>query len=301
MIREISAIIFISILLAGCISAPGPENGTLQLTSSPSGAEIYLDNQYRGSTPSTVPGVQPGNHTIEFRLAGYRHWKAEVTVPPGISNFYASLSALEGTGAGPVTIPETSAGPVTVNVRVSRDQFIVGDSVTFSGTATGTDSITLILYGPGKYQDGIILDTVKPGPSEDWRFTWNPGDAIRSGTYTIIARNAEETLSDRADFTAIGNGVVTVTPGSYAVIKGETVLLSGRCTTNAPSVRLVLFGPERFGSGVDLGTISVMGDQTWSYRYVTDLTMPTGIYTAYVSDVPKTASGTTQFTIGYAS
>ncbi|MDD1684582.1 MAG: hypothetical protein LUQ19_01685, partial [Methanoregula sp.] len=99
----------------------------------------------------------------------------------------------------------------------------------------------------------------------------------------------------------IGDGVVGVTPSSYAISQGETVTFSGRCTTGAPGVQLTIFGPERFASGVSLGTVSVMGDQTWSFRYTTDLTMPTGVYTIYASDVPQTATGSSQFTIGFAS
>ena len=60
-----------------------------------------------------------------------------------------------------------------------------------------------------------------------------------------------------------------------------------------------LYGPDRFSSGVELGTFSVLADKTWSFRYTLDTTMPTGIYTIYVYDVPKTASGRTQFTVGY--
>jgi hypothetical protein len=64
---------------------------------------------------------------------------------------------------------------------------------------------------------------------------------------------------------------------------------------------LVLYGPERFSSGVEMGTLSVMADKTWSFKYNLDTTMPTGLYTMYVYDIPKTASSTTQFTVGYAS
>ena len=168
---------------------------------------------------------------------------------------------------------------------------IIGDTNTFSGTATGTGSVTLTLFGPGYYANGIVLEQVKPDSVNEWSYTWNPGTAIQSGTYTIVADDAGKTVSDRVQFTAIGDGVVTVTPSSYAVGTGETLTLSGRCTTGARNVEIVLFGPERFASGVDLGTIPVTADKTWSFRYTTDSTMPAGIYTIYASDVPKTAHG----------
>jgi hypothetical protein len=301
MIRKFLILIFVCILLAGCVTDQPAESGTLQLTSSPTGAEIYLDSQYRGTTPSTISDVVPGSHTIEFRMKGYKSWKSAVTIPSGTSNYIGALTAQPGAEQGTDISPTATAAPATLTVRTSRDQIIVGDSITFSGVATGMDSVTLTLSGPGKYTNGVILNTVKPGASDAWSYTWNPGTAIRSGTYTIVAGNKGNTVSERARFTAIGDGIVSVTPSSYAVEKGTTITISGRCTTSAPAVSLVLFGPDRFGSGVDLGTFSVMGDQTWSFRYTTDSTMPTGIYTIYASDVPKTTQGSSQFTIGYAS
>lgn len=304
MIREslVLVLVLVSILLAGCITSQPAEKGTLQLTSSPAGAEIYLDDQYRGTTPSTISDVVPESHTLEFRMKGYKSWKAVVIVPSGTSNYFAALTAQPGseqeTDIGSL---ETAAAPAKVMVRVSRDQMIVGDSNTFSGTATGTSSVIPTLFGPGYYANGIVLDQVKPDAASHWSYTWNPGTKIQAGTYTIIVYDAGNTVSDRTSFTVIGNGIVSVSTNSRAIGKGETIVLSGRCTTGAPNVRVVLFGPDRFGSGIELGNFPVMADQTWSFRYATDLTMPAGIYSVYVSDVPQTATGSSQFTIGYTS
>ena len=301
MMREILVLALVSILLAGCISSQPAEKGTLQLTSSPAGAEIYLDNQYRGTTPSTIDGVEYGSHTLEYRSKGYNSWKDTITVLSGTSHYFAALTAHPGSEPGADKSPTATAVPTAVTVRVSRDQMIVGDTNTFSGTATGTSSVILTLFGPGYYTDGIVLDQVKPGAADAWSYRWNPGAAIQSGTYTIVVSDAGKTVSDRSQFTAIGDGVVSVSPSSYAIGRGDSLTLSGRCSTGAPNVNLVLFGPERFASGVDLGTYSVMADETWSFRFTADSTMPTGVYTVYASDVPKTTSGSSQFTIGFAS
>jgi len=301
MIRKIFILLFISVLLAGCINGEPAEKGTLQLTSSPTGAEIYLDNQYRGTTPGTIAGVEPGSHSLEVRSKGYKSWKSVVTVSSGTSNYFASLTAQPGSEPEKEIIPAATAEPIAVTVLVSRDRIIVGDSVTFSGIATGTSSVGLTIFGPGIYTNGVVLESVKPDSADEWTYTWNPGTKIQSGTYTIIATDAGKTVSRRATFTATGDGVVSVSPNSYAVVTGETVILSGRCTTGAPTVRVVLSGPGRFGGGVDIGNVAVMADQTWSMRYTTDLSMPTGVYSVYVSDVPQSTTGSAQFTIGFAS
>jgi PEGA domain len=302
MIRKILVLIFISILLAGCITGQPAEKSTLQLTSSPTGAEIYLDNQYKGSTPGTIAGIEPGSHILEFRMSGYKSWKAVVTVQPGVSDYSATLTAQPDLQQSEDINPVTTAVPAAVTVQASRDRMVVGDTNLFFGTATGTSSVALTLYGPGYYKNGIALaDQIKPNAANAWSYTWNPGTRIQSGTYTIVVENLGKTVSSRATFTAIGDGVVSVIPSNYAIATGEAFTLSGRCTTGAPNVRVVLFGPERFASGVDLGSFPVMADQTWSMRYTTDLTMPPGVYSVYVSDVPQTATGSSQFTIGFAS
>jgi hypothetical protein len=301
MIRKFLGLVFVAVLLAGCTTSQPAEKGTVQFTTSPSGAEIYLDNQYRGSTPGTISDIEPGNHTLEFRLNGHKNWGATITVPSGTSNFFASLTSQPGSEGTDISPEATAAAPATVTIRVSRDRMIIGDSNTFSGTATGTSSVFLTLYGPGYYKDGAVLAQTNPDTINAWSYTWNPGTKILSGTYTIVAGDAGKTVTDRARFTVIGGGVVTVTPNSYTVGKGDPLIFSGRCTTGSPEVRLVLAGPDRFIEGVSLGTVSVTADQTWSYRYTTDSTMPTGIYTISVSDVPQTTTGSSQFTLGYNS
>ena len=301
MIREILVLIFVSILLAGCITSQPPEKGTLQLTSLPTGAEIYVDNQYQGSTPSTISSVVPGNHTLEFRSNGYRSWRATIAVPSGTSNYFAALSAQPGSGQGAEISPVATEVPAVVTVRVSREQMVVGDSNTFSGITTGTSSVTLTLFGPGIYANGVVLDQVKPDSVNEWSYTWNPGTAIQSGTYTIVVSDAVKTVSDRIRFTVIGNGEVTVTSSRYSVVQGDYLTFSGICTTGATNVHLILSGPGRFSTGVDLGTYPLTADKTWSFRYTLDKTVPVGTYTIYVNDVPKTAFDSSEFTVWYDS
>lgn len=299
MIRKILILIFVSIILAGCMTGEPEEQGTLQLTSSPAGAEIYLDNQYRGTTPGTISGVGPGSHTLEFRMKGYKSWKSVITVSPGTANYVAAMSVLPDTGTD--IVPVVTAEPVAVTIQAGRDKIIVGDLITFSGIATGTDSVGLSIIGPGRYTNGVVLDSVRPDASDHWSYTWNPGTKIQSGTYTVIASDAGRIVSGRTTFTVTGDGIVSVVPSSYAVVRGEPVIFSGRCTTGAPAVRVILSGPDRFGAGVDLGNVAVNADQSWSLRYVTDLTMPAGIYAISVSDIPQSTTASAQFTIGFAT
>jgi len=293
-------IIFVSI--AGCIGDQAAGEGILYFTSSPAGAEVYLDGQYRGSTPVTVPGVVPGDHTIEYRSAGYTTWSTVIAVPSGPFQIYAALAPASGDAAVVTTtagISHTVTPAAAVTVRLGKDPMIIGDSMTFSGTATGTQNVLLILYGPGYYTYGVILDNPKVTPAGSWSYTWNPGTSVRSGSYTIIVSDARNATSERASFRIIGGGEVSVTPSKYAASPGDTVRFSGRCSTGAQNVKIMLNGPGSYSGGIELGVASVLGDKTWSFSYKLDPTMSTGIYTVYAYDDPKTTVGTSQFTIGF--
>ena len=171
----------------------------------------------------------------------------------------------------------------------------------FSGTGLGSKSVLLTLFGPGYYADGVILDRPAVNSAGLWSYTWNPGFAIQSGSYILVVADETHTSSDRIEFAVVGGGEVTITSNSFSAAPGETLKFSGRCTTGAQNVLLVLYGPGRFSGGVELGSLSVSADQTWNFKYSLDYTMPTGSYTAYVYDIPKTSSGTTQFTVGFTS
>jgi len=315
MIRKTLVLVLVSILLAGCIADNAvktstiqlnstnktPEAGTIQLTSSPSGAAVYLDNESQGTTPLVIMNIKPGNHTLEYRMNGFNNLTETITVPPGSSQFNRNrtLTAIPGSQQMINTPTTTKTNPVQVTITISKAQMLVGESNVFSGTATGTSGIYLTLFGPGKYSDGIVLSQISPDTMNNWNHLWSPGDKIQSGKYTIIASDFQKTVSDQEEFKVIGNGVVSVTlMNSYTIDEGAIISFSGRCTTGAPSVMLTLSGPEQFAQGVVLGTVQVTPEETWSYRYPTDYTIPAGTYTISVSDVPKTTTGTSKFVIG---
>ena len=297
--KIVISILVCCVLLSGCISSQ--EKGTLQLTSSPSGVQVYLDSQYQGSTPSTITNVEPGNHTLEFRYPGYQSWSTAILVSSGTSHYYAALTRLPDIQVPQEKYPLTIPSPSQVTVQASKNTMIIGDSILFSGTSSGSDSVLLTLYGPGYYYYGVLLDKPNVNSVGSWSYTWNPGFSIQSGSYTLVAEDAKKTTSSRVEFSAVGGGVVSIAANSYAAAAGETITFSGQCTTGAKNVLLVLYGPARYSSGVELGSLSCLADKTWNFKYTLDNSMPTGTYTMYVYDIPKTTSGTTQFTVGFTS
>ncbi|MDD1700103.1 MAG: PEGA domain-containing protein [Methanoregula sp.] len=297
-LKIVFSILVCFVIVSGCISGLDTAKSNLQFTSSPSGAEVYINNQYRGSTPCTISDIETGNYTLEMRYPGYQTWSTGISVSSGSSNFYAALTPLLSQQPQNIT-PQITTPPVKITVQASRDTMIIGNSNSFSGTCTGCDSVELTLFGPGYYEQGVSLDQPKTNSVGSWSYTWNPGYSIQSGHYTLVANNPDKTTSDRVEFLVVGGGVVTIASSSYSADKGDTLKFSGQCTTGAHNVVLVLYGPERFSSGIELGTISVTADNSWSFKYTLDTSIPTGIYTMYAYDIPTTASSTTQFTVGF--
>jgi glutaredoxin-related protein len=64
-----------------------PEQATLKVYSSPAGASIYVNGQYRGVAPSAglTLTLTPGTYTVEARLSGYQDASTTVTLNPGES------------------------------------------------------------------------------------------------------------------------------------------------------------------------------------------------------------------------
>ncbi len=75
-----SQIIVLSPVLTPATQPSG--NGSMQINSQPSGADVYLDDQYRGFTPLTLPEVPAGNHTVMIRLTGYNEYDQTIPVVP---------------------------------------------------------------------------------------------------------------------------------------------------------------------------------------------------------------------------
>lgn len=87
---------------------PGPipnTNGQITVRSSPSGANIYLDNAYRGITPLTLVEIPQGSHTISLKLNGYQEWQSSVNV--------AARSSTDVSGTLAATTQPTPSPEVT--------------------------------------------------------------------------------------------------------------------------------------------------------------------------------------------
>lgn len=73
---------------------------TIMIESTPTGADIEVDGNFVGNTPSTV-NVAPGNHEITIKKKGFANWNRKMNVSGGSIHLNAELE----TATAPAAIP----------------------------------------------------------------------------------------------------------------------------------------------------------------------------------------------------
>ncbi|HJK56782.1 MAG TPA: PEGA domain-containing protein, partial [Methanocorpusculum sp.] len=62
---------------------PTPTVATLIASSSPSGANLFIDNNYKGFTPITQTDITPGTHVVTLKKEGYLSDEQKITFEAG--------------------------------------------------------------------------------------------------------------------------------------------------------------------------------------------------------------------------
>jgi hypothetical protein len=134
---------------------PSPTTGFISVSSSPSGAYIYLDGAYQGTTPYTIVSVAPGHHTVSLDLSGYQHWETGVDVAAGGTSS-VSASLVPTHGPTPTPAPSPTTGTISVSSSPSGTNVYLDDTykgiapLTITDVSTGTHTIEVKLEG---YED----------------------------------------------------------------------------------------------------------------------------------------------------
>ena len=114
------------------------EYGALSLQSNPAGAEVYLDNGYKGITPLTLQGVSIGSHTILIKEDGYSEYSGDVNIAPDqASGLSVTLTGI--VTAAPTSIPEQPPVPVPTKSPLSPWVVLCGLVLAGLGFAVGSN------------------------------------------------------------------------------------------------------------------------------------------------------------------
>jgi PEGA domain len=81
----------------------------LTINSTPIGADIYLDQNFVGNTPSTIT-VPPGKHSVAVRKPGFQDWVRDANFSGGTVTLNGELVSVSKT-----TAPVAASAPQTVD------------------------------------------------------------------------------------------------------------------------------------------------------------------------------------------
>ena len=124
-------------------SGPGPlptrtlhTGGFLSISSIPSRASIFLDDEAQGMTPKTISGLAPGEYTLTIEKEGYAPYHQNVTV-----------------SAGRPTLVTATLLPLTGSMRIHS--MPSGATVLVNGTEAGVTPLVIDDLLPGAYAVSI--------------------------------------------------------------------------------------------------------------------------------------------------
>jgi C1A family cysteine protease len=133
------------------------QTGSISVTSSPSGARIWLDGVDTGkNAPNTLSSVASGAHTVALKLSGYTDYSTSVTVTGGQTTAVAgTLSAIQ---VGSLSIQSNPTG-ATIFID-NENQGAIVTPTTISSITPGSHSVKLTKSG---YQDWTQSTAVTSG------------------------------------------------------------------------------------------------------------------------------------------
>ncbi|WP_292369514.1 PEGA domain-containing protein [Methanoregula sp. UBA64] len=92
--------------------------GTIDLSSTPAGASVYVDSTYKGVSPCIIPGLAVGSHTVKLTMDGYSTWSKSVKVTYG-SNTTIVADLSQAVTATATTVPTSTPTTVKTSLKVT--------------------------------------------------------------------------------------------------------------------------------------------------------------------------------------
>lgn len=180
----------------------------IYFTSTPSGAHIYLDNNWIGTTPFTKTKLIPGFHTLKLTLREYDDWITTVNVVEGSTTTVSAELSIKGSTQNPA--PTYTTTPTLTSTPMDSLGFTIIDIQKSSETSPEINiepidkqeqsNTTVFLSGSASSDSGIKSVTVNGQyvGTEHWEL---PVDLSLGDNIVIIATsNDGNTTIQNIDF-----------------------------------------------------------------------------------------------------
>ena len=104
----------------------------VSVSSEPAGADIYVDKNFVGDTPSTI-NVPPGKHSLSVQKAGFQDWTRDMNFSGGS----ITLNAVLAPGSKPATQADSSTPQASY---IEQPQMGVADAARLNKAAKAKDN-----------------------------------------------------------------------------------------------------------------------------------------------------------------
>ena len=143
------------------------QTGSIKVTSNPSGANIYLDGTFKGTTPKTISNVPTDSHTIKLTKSGYNDISKTVTV-----------------SSSQTTTVSESLNVQTGSIKVTSNPS--GANIYLDGTFKGTTPTTLSSVPIGSH----VIEITKSGYNDISKTV-----TVSSSHTTYVSENLKSTIN----------------------------------------------------------------------------------------------------------
>ena len=171
-----NSVVVIDRLIGLPTPTPTPSFGTVAVSSTPSGSDVFIDNTYKGLTPLTLSAVPNGNHLLLVRSDGYQDYSRTVVVMGDSQAITASLvlkptatttatTSVQPTGttSQPTGTPAVQYGSLAVSTSPQGAQVYIDGELrgitpaTIPGLPAGTHAILLKMDGFEELSTTVII------------------------------------------------------------------------------------------------------------------------------------------------
>jgi hypothetical protein len=148
---------------------PTAAYGSITVTSIPPGADVYIDNVYKGLSPAVFDIIPNGNHVVLVKLDGYLDLSQSVTVTANNQTVHAPLYA-QTTGPATTSSPgqtltggagsptPTASGQTRGYGSLSVTTTPAGALVYVDGSMMGITPATIPLLAEGPHSITLVMD-----------------------------------------------------------------------------------------------------------------------------------------------
>ena len=199
------------------ILQPIVTTGSLSVSSSPSGAAVYVDGIYQGVTNTVIGNLVPGSHSVRLTKAGYQDWTGTVSISAGATTYLnPTLVQNPQPQYATVSISSNPAGASVYGDGVYVGQTRAGSPLVFTSVKPGTHTLLLTKSG---YQDYQTTQSVAAGQDYVVSVTLNPVQNPTTGGISVISAPSQAEVYLNNAFKGLTPITLdSLTPGSYTVL-----------------------------------------------------------------------------------